>query len=60
MDNIRNLENLLERIDKTRNYMNDMIREKLNLLDPEIVAVSQVLDSILNEYNKIVCNKVDK
>lgn len=60
MSSVKNFENLIKRINETRNYLNDMIKEKSNLLDPEIIAVSQSLDSILNEYNKIAFGEIDK
>jgi len=60
MGSIKTFKDLLKKIDDTRTYMNDMIKEKPNLLDPEIILVSQMLDSILNEYNKIINEKVDK
>jgi Spo0E like sporulation regulatory protein. len=60
MNNIKVFEDLLKKIDETRNYMDDMIKEKSNLLDPEIIVVSQMLDSILNEYYKIASKEIDE
>lgn len=48
------VEQLLKKIDETRTYMNDLIREKSDLLDPEVIIASQMLDSILDEYYKII------
>lgn len=48
------VEQLLKKIEETRTYMNDLIREKSDLLDPEVIIVSQMLDSILDEYYKIL------
>lgn len=54
------MKRLVQKIDETRKFMNEMIKEKDSLLDPEVIAASQMLDSILNEYNKILIKKVDK
>ncbi len=51
MDKVKEL---LKKIDGTRTYMNDLIREKSNLLDPEVIVASQMLDSVLDEYYKIL------
>lgn len=51
MDKIKKL---LKKIDETRNYMNDLIEQKSDLLDPEVIVASQMLDSILDEYYKIL------
>ncbi|AKN29633.1 transposase [Clostridium carboxidivorans P7] len=48
------VEQLLKKIEETRTYMNDLIKEKSDLLDPEVIIVSQMLDSILDEYYKIL------
>ncbi|NMM63295.1 aspartyl-phosphate phosphatase Spo0E family protein [Clostridium sp. P21] len=48
------IEQLLKKIDETRTYMNDLIREKSDLLDPEVIIASQMLDSILDEYYRII------
>ena len=34
--------------------MNDLIKEKGDLLDPEVIIASQMLDAVLNEYNYIL------
>lgn len=53
-DIMERVEQLLKKIEETRTYMNDLIREKSDLLDPEVIIVSQMLDSILDEYYKIL------
>lgn len=51
------IEQLMLRIDEMRKQMNDLIQEKENLVDPEVVAASQELDSVLNDYNNILKSK---
>lgn len=48
------VEQLLKKIEETRSYMNDLIRERSDLLDSEVIIASQMLDSILDEYYKIL------
>lgn len=57
---MKELKELVLKIDEMRKYLNDLIKEKGNLLDYEVVVASQMLDSILNEYHKILDKKVDK
>ena len=51
---------ILEKIEKLRKEMNDLIMEKGDLLDQEVIIVSQKLDSVLNEYNKILIQNLKK
>ncbi|HHY05189.1 MAG TPA: aspartyl-phosphate phosphatase Spo0E family protein [Thermoanaerobacterales bacterium] len=46
--------NITEKIEEVRNKMNDLIKEKGDLLDPEVIIASQMLDAVLNEYNYIL------
>ncbi|WP_313885203.1 aspartyl-phosphate phosphatase Spo0E family protein [Clostridium sp. DJ247] len=46
-------EELLRKIEKTRDYMHDLINKRGSLTDPEVVLASQILDCELNEYNKL-------
>lgn len=39
------------RIRYLRNNMHNLIEQKDNLLDPEIIRISQQLDILLNKYN---------
>lgn len=41
-----------------RKHIHDLIDEKGNLLDPEILSASKCLDNLLNEYVKILDNKL--
>lgn len=44
-------------IEEMRQALYRMIDKKENLLDEEVIYVSQKLDGILNEYNKLIKNK---
>lgn len=44
-------------IEEMRQALYKIIDEKENLLDLEVVCLSQKLDKILNEYNKLIKNK---
>lgn len=53
-------EKLEEKIDESRRIMNELILEKTNLCDPEVVIASQLLDKVLDEYYKILKNSKNK
>lgn len=53
------IEEIANKIEKIRKEMNNLIKRKGNLLDPRVIAASQILDSILNKYYQIL-KKVDK
>ncbi|OBR90277.1 MULTISPECIES: aspartyl-phosphate phosphatase Spo0E family protein [Clostridium] len=53
------IEEILQKITELRKELENLIEQKKNLIDPEVVVASQMLDSILNEYNKIVKSKTD-
>jgi glutamate dehydrogenase/leucine dehydrogenase len=53
------IEEILQKIIELRKELENLIEQKKNLLDPEVIVASQMLDSILNEYNKIVKSKTD-
>ncbi|AZV57715.1 aspartyl-phosphate phosphatase Spo0E family protein [Clostridium sp. AWRP] len=53
------IEEILQKITELRKKLENLIEQKKNLLDPEVVVASQMLDSILNEYNRIVKSKTD-
>ncbi|SHH56653.1 aspartyl-phosphate phosphatase Spo0E family protein [Sporanaerobacter acetigenes] len=54
------VKDIAEQIEKIRKDMNELLKEKSDLLDPEVVAVSQMLDSVLNEYYRILNQSMDK
>ncbi|MDR3596677.1 Spo0E family sporulation regulatory protein-aspartic acid phosphatase [Clostridium sp.] len=51
METLNDMENLINKIRQTL-YL--IINEKNDLLDIEVVAVSQILDVTLNKYNKLL------
>ncbi|QXM07186.1 aspartyl-phosphate phosphatase Spo0E family protein [Crassaminicella indica] len=46
-----------EKIIYLRKDMQNLIERKDNLLDPEIIRISQELDVLLNQYNIYLINK---
>lgn len=42
------------KIEELREMMYDVIKEEENLLHWKVIEVSQMLDSVLNEYNRII------
>ncbi len=48
------LKELIDKIQDLRKYLHLLLEEKENLLDPEIVSVSKMIDTLLNEYEKIL------
>jgi len=57
---VSDLKDIMDEIEKVRNKMNETLKEKGDLLDKEVIVASQILDSVLNEYYKILNEKVDK
>ncbi|WP_125152355.1 aspartyl-phosphate phosphatase Spo0E family protein [Clostridium rectalis] len=47
------MEELIKKIEEVRQAMYKLLEEK-DILDPEVVALSQFLDDILNEYNNLL------
>lgn len=47
-----NLKELDKKIHELKEYLNKLIDEKGNLLDPDIITVSKMVDTLLNEYDK--------
>lgn len=47
------LQELIGRINELRERMHIIIQVKKDLLDPEIVAISQKLDLTLNKYHEL-------
>ncbi|AOR24165.1 aspartyl-phosphate phosphatase Spo0E family protein [Clostridium taeniosporum] len=48
------VEEMNNRIIKLRQALQELISQKDNLLDPKVIAASQELDEVLNEYNKLL------
>ncbi|MCH3965146.1 MAG: aspartyl-phosphate phosphatase Spo0E family protein [Clostridium sp.] len=55
-----NIKDILLEMQELRKHLNDLVKQKNNLLNPEVIAASKMLDSLLNEYSRIIKNKVDK
>lgn len=48
---------LLTMIQELRDYMHDLIDKRKDVLDPEVLAASKMLDALLNEYEKLIREK---
>ncbi|MBF8984865.1 aspartyl-phosphate phosphatase Spo0E family protein [Lutibacter sp. B2] len=53
MDKLYELKIVKKQISELRNKMHDLINKKNNLIDYEILDISQALDRLLNRYYKI-------
>ena len=56
MERLKEMEILIYEI---RQALNIIIEEKCNLLDVEVIAISQKLDGFLNKYNSLLVEKVN-
>lgn len=55
------LNELINDINKLRKNLEALISEKNgDLLDPDVLAASKMLNAVINEYNKIVEEKIRK
>lgn len=55
------IEKLLQNIEILRKQLEDMIDKKQgNLIDEEVISMSKILDAALNQYNKILAEKLKK
>lgn len=54
------IKEIKEQIEKLRINLHKLIDEKNDLLDPDVVAASQMLDVVLNKYNEIINKSLDK
>lgn len=54
---MQNLEEIKIIIDEMRQILSTIIEEKQNLLDAEVIAISQKLDGALNKYNNLLEKK---
>jgi len=57
---MKTLEEIEKMIYEMRQTLHTIINEKNNLLDPEVIAVSQELDATLNEYNNLINKQLVK
>lgn len=54
MPELDRVERIKCKINELRKKLIQLINEKQNLLDPDVVSTSQQLDDVLNEYNKMM------
>ena len=48
------LDEILQKIEKHRTLLHQLMDEKETLTDPRLVVLSQELDELLNEYDKLL------
>ena len=48
------LKEITRKIEELRGLMHQLMNEKEKLSDPEIVVLSQKLDNLLNEYDRLI------
>lgn len=54
------LENLMKDIEILRDKLQQLIKQKQgNLVDPDVIAASRILDATLNQYNKLLEEKLE-
>lgn len=53
-DIMTQLKKITQKIEELRALMHQLMNEKESLTDPELVAFSQKLDDLLNEYDKLI------
>ncbi len=51
------IEELTRKIEEVRALMHEIIQEKPNLVSPQVVEISQLLDDLLNEYHDMISMK---
>ncbi|MCM0648651.1 aspartyl-phosphate phosphatase Spo0E family protein [Clostridium swellfunianum] len=55
------LEDLLKDVEILREQLNQLINDKQgNLIDPEVVTASKILNAALNQYNNFIKEKFAK
>lgn len=58
--NMPELEELIKDIEMLRNGLEKLIKQKQgNLIDPDVVAASKILNGALNQYNKFLKEKIE-
>ena len=51
------IEEITRKVDELRQLLYKLINEKASLTDTELVALSQRVDKLLNEYDKLISKK---
>ncbi|WP_027633768.1 aspartyl-phosphate phosphatase Spo0E family protein [Clostridium hydrogeniformans] len=51
------IQEITQKIEELRNLMHCLMNESHKLTDVELVTLSQELDELLNEYNRLLCKK---
>lgn len=48
------LKELINKIEEMKKYLARLIELKQDLVDPDVIAVSKMLDIVLNDYNELI------
>lgn len=48
------MDDIMRKVEKNRVLMYQLMNEKEELSDPELVGLSQKIDELLNEYDKLI------
>lgn len=48
------LDEVAQRIEVLKKHLDRIVNPKLNIFDPDMIAISKMLDSALNEYNEVI------
>ena len=48
------IEKISNKIEELRTLMHQLMNEKVELTDPDLVDLSQSLDKLLNKYNRLL------
>ncbi|PAB60301.1 aspartyl-phosphate phosphatase Spo0E family protein [Anaeromicrobium sediminis] len=50
------VEQIIYELEELRGQLNGLIKEKTELMEPQIIETSQKLDRVLNRYDKLINN----
>jgi len=53
------LKEVQRKIEEMKKYLSRIIELKPSLVDPDVIAVSKMLDTVLNQYNEMVKSEQD-
>ncbi len=51
------LKDIMEEVEKLRKHLQKLLEEKEEIIDPEILSVSKMIDVLLNEYYRLLKKK---
>ncbi|AJA48317.1 Spo0E like sporulation regulatory protein [Clostridium pasteurianum DSM 525 = ATCC 6013] len=51
---MKTMEEVIEKIEELRQLMYSLMNENSSLTDPKLVALSQKIDKLLNDYDELI------